>query len=167
MPPEPMSAEPMSAEPMPDGPGDHAREPDRDHTEERLLRLAETLGTMEERLSALESRLAALDREWDMERSLQADAAALALVGLTLGTIVDRRFLALPMAAALFLLRDAYGGWQPPLAYGRRAGLRTRAEIEEERYALKAFRGDFDDLPEDPASGGGARMAAALAAVRR
>ena len=31
----------------------------------------------------------------------------------------------------------------------RRTGVRTRREIDEERYALKALRGDFSGLPPD------------------
>jgi hypothetical protein len=39
-------------------------------------------------------RLHQLDREWDMERTLEANAATLALTGTLLGLFLDRRFLA-------------------------------------------------------------------------
>lgn len=44
--------------------------------------------------------------------------------------------------------------------------MRTNREIARERYALKALRGDFDDLPAKDA-GAARRVRAALAAVDR
>jgi hypothetical protein len=32
----------------------------------------------------------------------------------------------------------------------RRLGVRTQREIDEERYALKLIRGDFDDVDRQP-----------------
>jgi hypothetical protein len=44
-------------------------------------------------------------------------------------------------------------GWCPPLTVFRRLGVRTRREIDLERYAIKALRGDLpspaDRLPAD------------------
>jgi hypothetical protein len=54
-----------------------------------------------------------------------------------------RRLLLLPLGVALFLLQHGLQGWCPPLALFRRRGVRTRREIDLERYALKALRGDF------------------------
>jgi hypothetical protein len=105
------------------------------------------------------ARLEALDREWDIERTLEANAATASLVGIVLGATVDRRFFALPAVVAAFLLQHALQGWCPPLPVFRRMGFRTQSEIEEERYALKALRGDFRDV-----EGGDAR--GAWAAVR-
>jgi hypothetical protein len=65
------------------------------------------------------------------------------LLGSALGAFVDRRFFALPAVVAAFLLQHAVQGWCPPLPVFRRAGVRTAAEIDHERYALKAIRGDF------------------------
>ena len=92
---------------------------------------------------AVDRRLAELDREWDIERTLEANAATVTLVGLGLGAFVDRRFYLLPAAVAGFLLQHAVQGWCPPMPVFRRLGVRTASEIEEERYALKALRGDF------------------------
>ena len=47
-----------------------------------------------------------------------------------------------------FLLQHAVQGWCPPLPIFRRGGVRTQAEIEQERYALKAIRGDFEQMRE-------------------
>jgi hypothetical protein len=45
-----------------------------------------------------------------------------------------------------FLLQHALQGWCPPVPVFRRLGVRTTAEIDRERYALKALRGDFKRL---------------------
>ena len=91
-------------------------------------------------------RLQHLDSEWDIERCLQVNASVLVMLGVFLGTRVDRRFLALPAAVFAFLGQHALQGWCPPLPVMRRMGIRTQREIERERFALKALRGDFDDL---------------------
>lgn len=93
------------------------------------------------------ARLRALDREWDIERTLEANAATLALTGATLALRGDRRWAALPAMVSAFLLQHAVQGWCPPLPILRRLGFRTPREIETERVALKALRGDFDSLP--------------------
>lgn len=94
------------------------------------------------------ARLAELDREWDIERMLVANASALAFTGVVLGTTGDRRWLALPALVAAFLFQHAVQGWCPPLPILRRMGFRTADEINEERYALKALRGDFSLISE-------------------
>lgn len=115
---------------------------------------------------AIERRLEELDREWDIERTLEANAATVALLGLGLGRFVDRRFYLLPAAVAGFLLQHAVQGWCPPMPVFRRLGVRTSGEIEQERYALKALRGDFREVSD----GGGREpdgVDQALRAVRR
>ena len=92
-------------------------------------------------------RLEDLDHEWDMERTLEANAASITLLGLGLGTFVNRRLFMLPAMVAGFLLQHAVQGWCPPVPFFRRLGFRTAREIDSERYALKAIRGDFDNLP--------------------
>jgi hypothetical protein len=91
----------------------------------------------------IDARLDRLDHEWDMERLLEANASALALTGTVLGLAVDKRFLALPVVVTAFLLQHAVQGWCPPVPVLRRLGIRTADEINSERYALKALRGDF------------------------
>lgn len=95
---------------------------------------------------AIARRLDALDREWDIERTLEANAATASLVGVVLGATVDRRFYALTAVVGAFLLQHALQGWCPPLPVFRRIGFRTQSEIDEERYALKAIRGDFANV---------------------
>jgi len=89
-------------------------------------------------------RLQELDKEWDVERVLEVNAATLALSGLMLGLAKDKRWLLLPGLVTAFLLQHGLQGWCPPLPILRKLGLRTRKEIDEERYALKALRGDFN-----------------------
>ena len=108
---------------------------------------------------AIKRRLQELDREWDIERTLEANAATVSLLGLTLGATVDRRWFVLPAVVAGFLLQHAVQGWCPPLPVFRRLGFRTQTEIDYERYALKVLRGDFQGLPEQ--GDGHARAAAA------
>lgn len=95
----------------------------------------------------LSQRLEQLSGEWDIERVLQLNASIVAGVGLLLAGRVDRRFLLLPAAVFSFLLQHAVRGWSPPLPVFRRFGVRTTREIERHRYAVKALRGDFDELP--------------------
>lgn len=96
--------------------------------------------------TAISRRLNELDREWDMDRTLETEASLMALTGLALGATVNRKFFALPGFVASMVLLQAFTGWYPLLPLFRRLGFRTAGEINRERYALKALRGDFDDL---------------------
>jgi hypothetical protein len=98
---------------------------------------------------AIRRRLAELDREWDIERTLESNAAVVSLIGLVLGRFVDRRWYLLPGFVAAFLLQHAVQGWCPPLLIFRRMGVRTARKIDHERNALKALRGDFNELSQD------------------
>lgn len=94
----------------------------------------------------IEWRLADLDREWDVERALEVNAAAVSLLGLLLGATRHRAWFVLPAVVGGFLIQHALQGWCPPLPLLRRLGFRTQTEIDQERYALKALRGDFREL---------------------
>jgi hypothetical protein len=97
---------------------------------------------------AITKRLAELEREWDIERTLEANAASITLIGLGLGALVNRRWYLLPGIVGFFLLQHAVQGWCPPIPLFRRMGVRTETEIGYERYALKAIRGDLRELPQ-------------------
>jgi hypothetical protein len=101
--------------------------------------------------AALDRRLRELDEEWDIERLLEANAASLVVLGSALGAFADRRFFILPAVVGTFLLQHAIQGWCPPVPLFRRLGVRTQSEIEEERMALKAIRGDFKHAAAGPA----------------
>ncbi len=116
---------------------------------------------------AIDRRLAVLDQQWDIERTLQTNFALVALLGIALGELVDRRWHLVSALAAGFMVEHALQGWCPPVPIFRRLGFRTTAEIDHERCALKARRGDFRYVAlhgdgQDPA-----RIHQALQAVER
>lgn len=84
-------------------------------------------------------RMEELDREWDVERVLEVNASTLALTGLALGLTVNRKWFFLPGVVLPFLLQHGLQGWCPPLPVLRRLGMRTRGEIDREKYALRAM----------------------------
>ena len=105
----------------------------------------------------IDHRLRELDEEWDVERALETAASAISLTGLVLTVFKNRKFLLVPLVVQGFFLQHALEGWCPPLPVLRRLGFRTADEINRERYALKAIRGDFanfesSDADEQPAA---------------
>lgn len=95
---------------------------------------------------AISERIEELDREWDIERVVESNAASLSLVGVLFGATLSKKWFILPLIVSGFLLQHAVQGWCPPVPLLRRLGVRTRLEIEQERYALKVLRGDFDGV---------------------
>jgi hypothetical protein len=93
----------------------------------------------------IDQRLKELDEEWDIERWLEVNSAALSVAGLALAMVHSRKWLVLPLIVQGFFLQHGIEGYCPPLPIFRRAGVRTEGEIEAERHALKALRGDFQD----------------------
>ena len=122
-----------------------------DHLNEKMRERVAYYATHPEEIS---DRLRELDEEWDIERVLETNSSALSLIGLTLGILGRRRWLLLPLVVQGFFLQHSIQGWCPPLPFLRRRGFRTQQEIEQERYALKALRGDFEAQkrtePDDP-----------------
>jgi len=111
-------------------------------------------------------RIEELDREWDMERLLETNASALAGVGVGLAAATgSRKWLILPGVVLSFLFQHAVQGWCPPVPVFRRLGVRTRKEIDREKYALKALRGDFEGVATPSGSGGAAGASRALEAA--
>jgi hypothetical protein len=88
-----------------------------------------------------------LDEEWDIERAIEANAAVIGFLGVVLSETHDRRWLVLPALVTGFLFQHAVQGWCPPVPILRGLGFRTSFEIEEERQALKALRGDYSKMP--------------------
>ena len=87
----------------------------------------------------VQRRIEELDKEWDIERALEVNASTLALTGLLLGMTVNRKWLVLPGIVLSFLLQHGLQGWCPPLPVLRRMGIRTRGEIDREKYELRAL----------------------------
>ena len=133
---------------------DRVREHSPDKFNQRIDRATQrrVLRAGGESKAALSRRLEQLDHEWDMERLLETNASALALGGLLLGLFVNRKFLVVPCLVLPFLLQHATQGWCPPVPLFRSRGVRTRKEIDTEKFAVKALRGDFAGVEtrEDP-----------------
>lgn len=96
--------------------------------------------------SGIDRRLKDLDKEWDIERMLEANASTLVIIGLILGAFASPWFYLISFFVGAFLLQHAIQGWCPPIRLFRRVGFRTHAEIAAEHYALRFLRGDFDNL---------------------
>lgn len=100
----------------------------------------------------ISARLAQLDDEWDIERVLQLEGAALTIAGVILGLTINKKWLTMSLAASVVLINAIAKNWNTPLPLLRKLGFRTRVEIEKEKYALKAIRGDFKYLLDVPNS---------------
>jgi len=114
---------------------------------------------------AIEHRLRQLDEEWDIERYVETMAPTFTLVGIGLGLTRHRIWFVLPLVVQTFFLQHALQGWCPPIPVLRRLGVRTCHEIEQERYALKALRGDFLHVPNSATESELVGAAEALRAV--
>jgi hypothetical protein len=101
-------------------------------------------------LAELDARITALERKWDMERILETNASLLALSGAVLGLTVNRKWFWLTGGVLGFLAQHALMGWCPPVPVFRQLRVRTQNEIDRERYALKAIRGDFAHVSAAP-----------------
>jgi hypothetical protein len=123
------------------------------------LREAAALST-----DGLSQRITQLDQEWDLDRNLEMQASLIGLAGLVLSVAVDKR-LWVPAAVSAMLVLHATDNWSPLRPLFRRGGVRTRGEIDRERYGLKALRGDFAAI--QPAGPADERVAAAWKAVCR
>jgi len=126
----------------------------RRHTARSVLRridgvTVDHLAAAIDRPESVGPRLAELDAEWDLDRTIETEAAVMGLVGLALGTFVNRKFLVLPAAVGTGVLLFGWFGVYPLLPLFRRLHIRTGGDIQRERYALKALRGDFAELPTD------------------
>ena len=94
----------------------------------------------------ISARIEALDREWDLERVLESTAGALALSGVLISGLRSRKWLLLPAGILSVLLKHSLFGGSSAIQCLRRMGIRTRREIDAEKYALRILRGDFDRL---------------------
>jgi hypothetical protein len=96
----------------------------------------------------LSARIARLEYEWNFDRVVETEASLMGLLGLALAAAAgDRRLLVLPGTVSVMVLVHSLYGWYPLLPLFRRLGIRTQDEIDRERYALKAVRGDFESIP--------------------
>ena len=114
----------------------------------------------------IDRRLHELDEEWDLDRALELNAAAFATGSVALGLFGKKRWLLLAGLATAFLAQQALQGWCPPVELLRRLGFRTAREIDQERYALKALRGDLQARSTAGEPGTAEQVGAALEAAR-
>lgn len=128
-------------------------------------RTAESVRHYAENPQEISRRLEELDREWDIERALETTAASLAFTGSVMA-MRRKSWLLLPAIVTGFLFQHAVQGWCPPLPILRRLGFRTRREIDEERFALKALRGDFGPIGPGAGDSTDTMAAHALQAAR-
>lgn len=96
--------------------------------------------------SEISKRIKELEKEWSIERWLEMNASILAFIGVILGFVLNIYWLILPGFVLLFLALHAIQGWCPPIPIMRRLNVRTRKEIDWEKFALKMHRGDFSTL---------------------
>ncbi len=97
----------------------------------------------------VDGRITELEKEWDVERTVELNCAVLAIAGTALGALLNKRWFALPILAAAFLAQNSIQGWNPLVPLFKKFGFRNKKEINREKYALKALRGDFKRIGAD------------------
>lgn len=97
----------------------------------------------------VDGRITELEKEWDVERTVELNCAVLAIAGTALGALVNKRWFAMPVLAAAFLAQNSIQGWNPLVPLFKKFGFRDKKEINREKYALKALRGDFKRVGTD------------------
>lgn len=98
--------------------------------------------------TVISQHLQELDKKWDIERSLEVNMATIALTGIALSAVFSKKWLFLPAVVLGFFIQHAVQGWCPPLVVFRGLKVRHRSEIDQEKYALKALRGDFTSVTD-------------------
>jgi hypothetical protein len=129
-----------------------------DRVEQCVRRMAE-----QER-PVISEYLSTLERQWDLNRVVTVAASAVAVLGLVVGEKGGRGWRVLSGVAAGLLLQHGLLGFGPLSELVRVLGARTRREIDLEKFALKALRGDFERIPHE--GGPLARANAALVAAQ-
>jgi hypothetical protein len=114
--------------------------------------------------SVISHYLQKLEREWDLNRVVTVAASAVSVLGLVLAAKDGPRWKLVSGVAAGLLLQHGLLGFGPVAEVVRALGVRTRREIDLEKFALKALRGDFERIPHD--GGPLARANAALVAAQ-
>lgn len=96
---------------------------------------------------AIADRITQLDREWSAGRATKALIGVLIVVGFALTAVLSPWWLILPAVGGVFLLQYLFGRSSWLGATFREMGFRSGQEIDQERFALRALRGDFKNLP--------------------
>jgi hypothetical protein len=114
------------------------------HNEEFERRLA---AIAEGGPAAIRERLEELDREWTAGRLVKATTGVSILAGLPLAVFLNPWFSVVPAAGGLLLAEYLFTRRSTLGYFFERMDYRTGVEIDRERIALKALRGDFKHLP--------------------
>jgi hypothetical protein len=125
---------------------DRIRDNTASHVQQAIDRATEDAVLASAQRGRLDARIEEVDREWDAERVLFTASGLNVLFGLAMGTWVNPKWYAWSAAVGAFQFQHGAQGWCPPMALIRRAKVRSRREIDTERTALKALRGDFDGI---------------------
>lgn len=96
---------------------------------------------------AITDRLGQLDREWSAGRMTKAVIGVLIVVGLALTAFLNPWWLILPAAGGFFLLQYLFSRQSWLGATFHEVGFRSSTDIDQEKFALRALRGDFKNLP--------------------
>ena len=142
----------------------HAAEDVNRRIDERVERCVRHMAQQER--AEISRYLEKLEREWDVNRAVTVVGGMLALLGLGAARLDGGRWRILGGVAVGLLLQHGLFGFGPLGELVRAVGgVRTRREIDLEKFALKALRGDFERIPK--ADGGPlARANAALVAAQ-
>jgi hypothetical protein len=97
---------------------------------------------------SIDKRIKELDGTWDVERALQLNAAIVILAAAAL-TSSSKKWILLSLGVTVFLAQHALLGSCAPVSIFKMFGMRTRKEIDREKFALKALRGDFNNIRND------------------
>lgn len=96
---------------------------------------------------AITDRIAQLDREWSAGRATKALIGVMIVAGFALTALLNPWWLILPALGGVFLLQYLFGRSSWLGATFREMGFRSGQDIDQERFALRALRGDFKNLP--------------------
>ena len=121
-----------------------------EHSTPVELKIQDNLNQYYHDQNKINERLLQLDSELDIETYMETECAALSIAGVILSLTKSKKWLILPLASSVLVLANVVRGNSRPFTFFRRLGFRTRGEIEKERYALKAIRGDFKYLLDVP-----------------
>lgn len=111
-------------------------------------------------------RINILEKEWDIQRLVQSISSGIGLGSIILGVLGSKKWWFITTLATASSGIHAVRGWSPGTVALRRMGFRTRQEIDREKYALKALRGDFQEISEHKADMLDERIKAAIEATK-
>lgn len=97
--------------------------------------------------AAIDERLNELSLEWTAGRAAKSTAGLMIVAGLALTAFAGPVWLILTAVGGAIMLPYLFGRRSPLSTFYHRLGLRTGQDVDHEKMALKALRGDFLHLP--------------------